>query len=113
MHRHEDAISADQREQEVDSRQVLVHHSAKHLREPVVSRGEDAKDGGYTHDQMEMSGDERRVVQRNIKSWLREKWAAESARNKQRYKANGKKHGRSELDATAPEGTEPIKRLDG
>ena len=44
VHREERAVEEDERQEEVDLAQRLVHHPAEHLREPVVDRREDAED---------------------------------------------------------------------
>src|SRR5208282_2688946 len=113
VHRHEDAIGADQRKEEMDSRHLLVHHSTKHLGEPIVSRRKDTENSGYTHDQMKMAGHEGGVVQRNIQRRLSQKRTAQSAGNKQRHKADGKQHWRLESNAALMKRPQPVKGLDG
>src|SRR5262249_9654530 len=51
MHWHEDGISPNEGDPEMDSPHALVHHASEHLWEPIVGCGEDAKDSRYPHDQ--------------------------------------------------------------
>ena len=43
LHRHEDAIDADETYPEVKFAQLLVHHPAKHLGKPVIDTRENAE----------------------------------------------------------------------
>src|SRR5258708_22676304 len=79
VHRHEDGIGADQRKEEMDSRQLLVHHSAEHLWEPVVGCGKDTENGGYTHYQMKMAPHQGRVVEPDNQPRPSHNTAAQSA----------------------------------
>ena len=108
MHRHEDGVSSDETEPEMQSGHSLVHHAAEHLREPVVSRCENAEDGRNAHDQMKMRNNKKRLVQRNIQNRLRQERPADSTRNKQRNESNRKQHGWSEPDLSAPQRPDPV-----
>src|SRR5690349_20088824 len=113
VHPHEDAIGADQSDEEVHASQALVHHAAEHFREPIIGCGEDAEDGGYTHDQVEVADHEVGVMQRDIKDRLRQKRAAQSTGYKQGYEADGEEHRCLETDASAFECAQPVESLDG
>ena len=113
VHRHEDGIRADQRKEEMDSPHLLVHHSAKHLGEPIVGCGKDTENGGYTHDQMKMARHEGGVVQWDIQRRLSQKRTAQSAGNKQRHKADRKQHRRMESNTGLMKRPQPVKGLDG
>src|SRR5216683_2991954 len=113
VHRHENAIRANEGEPEVELGETLVHHAAEHFWEPIVGGGEDAEDGSDAHDQVKVSGDESGVVKWDIEHGLREEGAADSAGHEERHKAYGEQHGRCETNAAAPESAEPVECLDG
>src|SRR5205085_243885 len=75
--------------------------------------GEDAEDGGDTHDEMEVGDDEKRVVQRDIEGGLGQEGAGQSAGGEERDEADSEQHGRIETDAAAPHGAQPVEGLDG
>ena len=58
--------------------EFCIHHAAEHFREPVIGGGKDAEDGRHAHDQVEVPGDEIRIVQGNIQHRLRQ--SADAAR---------------------------------
>ena len=79
VHRHEDAVDADEGEPEMQFAERLVHHAADHLRAPEIRAGEDAEDGGDGHDEVEMGDDEVGGVQVGVNGRLREEEAADAA----------------------------------
>src|SRR5882672_1470871 len=55
MKRHENAVRTDESNPEVNSAELLIQHVARHFREPEVSPGKDAEDGGDAHHHMEVA----------------------------------------------------------
>ena len=102
MHRHEDAVGADEREPEMNFAQRLVHHAAKHFREPEISGGENSEDSGDAHHQVEVRDHVVGGVQHVIHRRLREKQTRKTAGNEQRNKAEREKHRRLELNLCRP-----------
>src|SRR6185295_19894842 len=81
MHGHKDRIGSNECDPEMDATHTLAHHSSEHLREPVVGSGENPEDRSHTHDEMEVSNDEIRVVQRNVEDRLSQERSAQTARH--------------------------------
>ena len=68
----------------------LTHLPAEHLGKPIVGSSEDSKNGGYTHNDVEMGHHKVGVVQVNIGWRLIQEQATDSTCDKQRDKTNGK-----------------------
>ena len=111
MHRHENRIRAGEGDEEMNLSQPLIHHSAQHLREPIIRSSEDSEDRRNSHDQMEMANHEVSVVQGNIQHRLSQERPTESARHEQRNEADGEQHRRLQPNASAPKRTEPVESL--
>src|SRR5580692_2434791 len=84
MKRHEDGVSADKREPEMNLAQGLVHHAAEHLGKPEVGAGKDAEHRRYSHHHVEMSDHEIRGMQHDVNRRLRQEETAYSAGDKHR-----------------------------
>ena len=50
----------------MDISQLLIHHAAEHLREPVVDSSKKTEEGSATHHKVEVSYDEVRVVHLDV-----------------------------------------------
>ena len=55
VHRHEDAVHANERDPEVQLTESFIHHAAKHLREPEIGGCKHAEDRSNTHHEMKVS----------------------------------------------------------
>src|ERR1022692_3043574 len=108
MHRHENRIRPDQRDNKVNPAPGLVHHPAKHFGEPVVRSREHAEDSRHAHDEMEMANHKSRVMQRNIEHRLRQKWSAQSPGDEQGNESDGIKHRRLEAHPPAMNPKKPM-----
>src|SRR5713226_7181555 len=112
MKRNEDRVDADERDDEMNLAQAFVHHLAKHLREPEVGASKHSEDRGDSHDQMEVSNDERSIVEWNIKRRLTEEKSGNAARYEQRHEPDCEQHGRGESNLSAPQRAQPVEGLD-
>src|SRR5712675_3484456 len=81
MEGHKNAVGAYKGEPEMHFAERLIHHAAEHLGEPEVGAGQNAKDGRYSHDHVEMAYDEVSSVEINVNGRLCEEKAADSATN--------------------------------
>src|ERR1700716_602513 len=113
MHWHENRVSANKADEEMPACQRLVHHPAKHFREPVIGGCKYTEDGRHSHNQVKVSGHESCVMQLNVKHWLRQERTADPAGNKERNESDGKQHGRSKTDPPTPQGTERVEGFYG
>src|SRR5581483_8680232 len=107
VERHEDAVGADEAEPEVDLAQGVVHHPAGHLGEPEVSSGEDAEDGCYRHDQVEVTNHEIGRVQQNVERWLCQKESADATGDKHRDKTEAEQGSRVDAQLRAIQAAYP------
>src|ERR1019366_10115739 len=112
VHRHEDAIHADECKPEVDLADPFIQEPAKHLGEPEIQACEHSEDGRDTHDQVKVSDNEVSVVQVEVECRLRQEQPGKSAAHEQRYKPKSEQHGAVELDLAAPERSQPIEDHD-
>ena len=113
VHRHEDAVDADEGQEEVPLPDRLVHHLAVHLREPEVRAGEDAEHRGDAHDEVEVADDEVRAVQVGVDRRLREEEAADAAADEHRDEAEAEERRGREAELRAVYGADPEQRGDG
>ncbi len=67
VHREEYSVGTNNCNPEVNITQVLVHHSSKHLREPVIDPCKHSVKGRNTHYKVEVSNNEVCIVNVNIK----------------------------------------------
>src|SRR5712672_461625 len=81
MEGHKNAVGAYKGEPEVHSAERLIHHAAEHLGKPEVGAGQNAEDGRYSHDHVEMAYDEVSSVEIDVNGRLREEKAADPATN--------------------------------
>src|SRR6185312_10062677 len=66
VHRPEDKVCANECNKEVDVAKCIIHHTAKHLRKPVIDAGKHTEEGRYTHYYMEVGDHEVCIVQMDI-----------------------------------------------
>src|SRR2546426_12399259 len=93
--------------------QPLIHHSAEHFREPIIGGCEDPENRRDAHNQMEMANHKVSIVQRDIQHWLSQEWPTQSTGDEQRNESNGKQHRCLQANASTPQSTEPVERLNG
>src|ERR1700704_1329491 len=79
MEGHKNAVRAYKGEPEVHFAERLIHHAAEHLGEPEVGAGQNAEDGRYSHDHVEMADNEVSRVEIDVDGRLREEKAAAPA----------------------------------
>ncbi len=113
VHRHEDRVGPDQRDEEMHPSPHLIHHPPKHFREPIIGRRKHSEDRRHSHDQMEMPHYKISVVQRDVEHRLRQERPTQPARNEKGNKSNGIQHRRVETNARLMHRPQPVKRLDG
>ena len=86
------------------------HVSPKHLGVPVVDGGKTAEECGRRHDEMEVTDDEQRVVERYVGRNGTQVEAGESTNAENQDRSQGKEHRYRQRDATTPHGSEPVDR---
>src|SRR5437764_14048621 len=89
MEWHEYAIRADERSPEVNSRQRIIHHSAKHVWRPKIRSCEHSEDGSHAHHHVEMTDHEISAMQIDVNGWLRQEKSAHAAGHEHRDKSQG------------------------
>jgi len=110
VHWEEDGVGSDRGAPEVKASEGFRHQAAgmlaggRHEREPVVDRGIEAKDAGHCHDEVEVSDDEKGVVEILIQNWLGEDWASETSGDEEADEAESEEHCGGVLRFGAPNG---------
>ena len=66
VHGHEDAVSADESQPEVNLAERLIHHAAGGFREPEIGSRKHPEDRRHAHDHVEVSDHEIAVVERQV-----------------------------------------------
>ena len=110
---HEDAVSADEGQPEVDLAQSLVHHAAGHLGEPEEGSAEDAEDGGNRHHQVEVAHHEVGRVQHDVDGGLSQEEAADAAADEHRDETQREQRSRIDPQLGAVHAAQPDQDDDG
>ena len=113
MHWEERTITRDKGQGKVNLAQAVVHHSAEHLREPVIDAGEQSHQAARKEHVMQVGDDEIGVVNGDINRRGRHEDAAQPADHEQRHERQSEQHRRGVLDVTSPDGAEPVEDFDG
>src|SRR5580704_15517834 len=82
MHRHKNAINADERQPEMPLAERVVHHAAEHFRKPEISGCKHPEDRCHRHHEVKMGDHEICAVQIDVQRRLRQKKTADSSANK-------------------------------
>ncbi len=113
VHGEEGEIEEDEGQPEVEMPQPVVHHAAEHLGEPVVDAGEGAEDGTAEDHVVDVGHDEVRVLDVDIHRGRGHEDARQTADDEHRHEGQRIQHRYRELDPPAPQGSQPVERLDG
>src|SRR5208282_1648196 len=101
--RDEDGIETHEREEEVNLAQRLVHHSAEHLREPVIETCEATEERHREKRIVEMRDDEVSAVQKNVRGRRAQENSSHSADEESRKTAQREQHRSGEDDRATPD----------
>src|ERR1700722_3407205 len=109
---HKDAVGADKSNPEVEHTESFVHHSPGHFGKPEIGSGKNGKDGGNSHNHVEMTDDEIGRVQIDVNGGLRKKESAYTATDKHGDEPKSKEGGGIDLDVRAIQTSQPDERDD-
>src|SRR5215469_4584250 len=110
VHGEESEVGEAECEPEMPLAEAFRHEAAGEAktcgneRKPVIRGGEETKDSGHGHDEVEVGDDEERVVEIFVEDGLSENGAGEASGDEERDEAEGEEHGCGELRAGAPDG---------
>ncbi len=95
MHRHENAVDADESKPEMQLSERLVHHPANHFGHPEIGAGKNSENRRHGHHEMEVGNDEVGGVQISVDGRLRQEESADSAADEHRDEAEAERATRS------------------
>src|SRR5205823_2402041 len=87
VHRNKESIHTHKCEEEMNSSKSFIQHPSEHPWKPIEHSCEDAENGSYAHNEMEMSHHKIGVMEVEIEHRLPKKYTAQATRDKHRNKS--------------------------